>query len=836
MPRKKKKEPFEQINYATVAKPHTSMYLMHKYWARKPHNVVSEYIQNYTKEGDIVLDPFCGSGPTPIETIKLGRKGIGVDLNPISTFVTRMTAMPVDINQIKKTFEDIKSNCKTRINDLYKTKCKKCKGAARVLATVWDREKTEPLEIRYYCKNCKARNTKKPDDEDLKLLKKIEKMNILYWYPTQRLAYNGEDFKEGTHNPNIDSVDKLFTKRNLISLSFIFNAISKIKEDKIKQIFLFAFTSMSHLASKMCPVAKPGGKGHWSKFSATSFWSQHRYYLPTISMESNVWMLFDSAVNGAQGIIKGKTDSNEQIKYYKEAKKFDDLKDSANIFVKTHDALDLKSIIPPNSVDYIFTDPPYGGAVQYFELSTLWVSWLRVNLDYKSEITVNKFQNKDFGYYHKMLKAAFSQMFFVLKPGKYLTVTFHSTDIKVWNSIIKAVVMSNFELEKILYQPPARPSAKGLLQPYGSAVGDYYIRFKKPEKGEIKTQKQLDMKTYELEVIDAAQRIIGERKEPTIYQHILNGIMVELKGGKNVPTGAKNIEEILKEHVGKEFELIPIKNEKGKIVGKKWWLKDKDLSNFSTPALSDRIEKTVLQVLGKVKVSFDEILQRLFMDFPNALTPDTQSIREFLNEYAIKTEDGKWQLKPGLNEETRASQHTKMIYLLAVLGKKVGFNVLIGKNEQGDVYNGKRLSTFCDKIPVLRFVPQDDDSLGRIKQIDVLWLEDGRVRYEFEVENTTSISLAIIRGSNIPTEYLKPKRFIVIPKERETLLHKRLQEPLIKKGLEKDKWDFIRYNDLENLYNKLKSKKKINPEEIHNIAKMPREVKPKQNSLKIYFC
>src|SRR3989338_7270253 len=109
MPKRKKKESVEQIDYATVAKPHTSMYLMHKYWARKPHNVVSEYIRGYTKEKEIVLDPFCGSGPTPIEAIKLGRKGIGIDLNPISTFVTKMTAIPVDIHQIKKTFEEVEN-------------------------------------------------------------------------------------------------------------------------------------------------------------------------------------------------------------------------------------------------------------------------------------------------------------------------------------------------------------------------------------------------------------------------------------------------------------------------------------------------------------------------------------------------------------------------------------------------------------------------------------------------------------------------------------------------------------------------------------------------------
>lgn len=118
---KRKKSTIDHINYALVAKPHTPMYLIHKYWARKPHNVVSEYIQNYTKEGDIVLDPFCGSGPTPIEAIKLGRKGVGIDLNPISTFITRMTAMTIGVNQLKKAFEEIKHNCEDGINELYQT-------------------------------------------------------------------------------------------------------------------------------------------------------------------------------------------------------------------------------------------------------------------------------------------------------------------------------------------------------------------------------------------------------------------------------------------------------------------------------------------------------------------------------------------------------------------------------------------------------------------------------------------------------------------------------------------------------------------------------------------
>ena len=209
-----------------------------------------------------------------------------------------------------------------------------------------------------------------------------------------------------------------------------------------------------------------------------------------------------------------------------------------------------------------------------------------MDLDYADEITINSQQKKDFDYYHKMLKSAFREMYQVLKPGRYLTVTFHSTEIAVWNSIIKAVVLSGFDLEKIVYQPPARPSAKGLLQPYGSAVGDYYIRFRKPETEKALSERDIDKETYEREVVMAAKEIIEERGEPTIYQRILNGIMVDLKGGRNVPVGARNIEDVLKDHVGKEFELIDVKDAKGKKAGKMWWLKGRDFTNFSTPSLS----------------------------------------------------------------------------------------------------------------------------------------------------------------------------------------------------------------------------------------------------------
>ena len=100
-------------------------------------------------------------------------------IEAIGTTIPEYSVMVKDLkNDFSKTFEEIKVNCKSEINELYKTKCKKCGNTAITLATIWDREKAEPLELRYYCGNCKQRNAKKPDEDDLKLIKKIEKMDI----------------------------------------------------------------------------------------------------------------------------------------------------------------------------------------------------------------------------------------------------------------------------------------------------------------------------------------------------------------------------------------------------------------------------------------------------------------------------------------------------------------------------------------------------------------------------------------------------------------------------------------------------------------------------------
>jgi DNA modification methylase len=58
-------------------------YGVHPYFTRRPYNVVRDYVLHYSRERDVVLDPFGGSGVTAIEAFLENRVGIQNDINPL---------------------------------------------------------------------------------------------------------------------------------------------------------------------------------------------------------------------------------------------------------------------------------------------------------------------------------------------------------------------------------------------------------------------------------------------------------------------------------------------------------------------------------------------------------------------------------------------------------------------------------------------------------------------------------------------------------------------------------------------------------------------------------
>lgn len=59
-----------------------------RYPAKFHPPVVRALLQEYTGEGDVVLDAFCGSGTALVEAALLGRSSVGLDVDPLAVAVT----------------------------------------------------------------------------------------------------------------------------------------------------------------------------------------------------------------------------------------------------------------------------------------------------------------------------------------------------------------------------------------------------------------------------------------------------------------------------------------------------------------------------------------------------------------------------------------------------------------------------------------------------------------------------------------------------------------------------------------------------------------------------
>src|SRR2546426_253566 len=130
--------PFKQLNRQIPPEPHTAMYVWHKYWSRKTWNVVAEFIRTYTREQEIVLDPFAGSGVVAIEAVRNNRRAIVCDLNPAASRITELTLRPAKLLALQQAFERVRERTQRRIERLYEIHCLNCH--APLVATCFVRQ------------------------------------------------------------------------------------------------------------------------------------------------------------------------------------------------------------------------------------------------------------------------------------------------------------------------------------------------------------------------------------------------------------------------------------------------------------------------------------------------------------------------------------------------------------------------------------------------------------------------------------------------------------------------------------------------------------------------
>jgi hypothetical protein len=114
-------------------------------------------------------------------------------------------------------------------------------------------------------------------------------------------------------------------------------------------------------------------------------------------------------------------------------------------------ATNLQSI-PDASIDYVFTDPPFGSNLFYADCNLVWESWLGGLTRELDEAVVNRSKDarhggKSVGDYEQLMTASLREVHRVLKPKAWATLVFHNTDPAVWRAIQNAAETAGFKID-----------------------------------------------------------------------------------------------------------------------------------------------------------------------------------------------------------------------------------------------------------------------------------------------------------------------------------------------------------------------------------------------------
>ena len=196
--------------------------------------------------------------------------------------------------------------------------------------------------------------------------------------------------------------------------------------------------------------------------------------------------------------------------------------------------------IKSNSVDYVFTDPPYGQSIAYLGLSMFWNSWLQKEINYEEEIIFDPYREKKYEDYEIRMTNVFSEIYRVLKPKKFCSFTFHNRDIKIWKAVMNACEKAGLKLQNIEYQRQAVKSGTQGLNRKNTLYGDFVYNFQK-----------VDYSNY------SKPRNISTNK---LKKMIIRYVTILIKKNNNILTSDRLYELIIPQIVKKQYYKLDVDN------------------------------------------------------------------------------------------------------------------------------------------------------------------------------------------------------------------------------------------------------------------------------------
>ncbi len=463
-------QPTSVANFLTP-ETYTGLAGFHKYWGKKPTESMAYLIENCTREGEIVMDPFLGSGLIARECLLRNRRFIGIDINPFSIEHASFLLNLPSRKEYYQALIEIENLVAEKINNTYQTSDGKIASyylwEGKKIAYVWILPKTGRNRIEIT-----------PSEFDNQAYSSYQD-----YKPKHFRNFNFFTNSRINVKPTMN-VNDIFTGRAIRNIDLLIEAISNYPE-QLKRALLLTLTSSAGQMSNMVFAiknrsnGKRNGNGNSNKIEVGSW--VIGFWVPDTHFEINVWNCFK---NRANKLLKALPIQREQV--FTVSNNPDTIKvvDNEAWLINMDCRIAIREM-PSETISFVCTDPPHSDRIPYLELSELWNSLLGYSVDFEREIVVSnaKERQKSKSKYNSDMTEFFRETSRVLKPHGYIALYFNARDEESWR-YLKCMEKTSDAL-KFIGCFPMTYSATSVVQDNrkGAMKNDYVILYQKQQPG-----------------------------------------------------------------------------------------------------------------------------------------------------------------------------------------------------------------------------------------------------------------------------------------------------------------------------------------------------------------
>jgi len=475
------------------------IYTAHTYHTKVPPIAVAKYVLHYTSPGDVVLDPFCGTGMTGVgcamcaepvlaNTVSATpgpRHAVLCDLSPAATFIASVYATPPDADAFAEASRNLIDDADQELRELWEFSDDN--GAVcQVEYQIWTEVFTCPLCLKpvessrvveatedigtakeFPCPHCEALVSKAPSkgSNSSKLHRQLQRRfdsalgRIAPFLPRAPLFGQVR-----LNDKRVRMPTPLKHRQWLLGLELHspdwFPTSELVRGERFTVKDCCATYGITHIHHFYLPRQLRTYSYLWRRAGEeTTFRLRNalRFFIQSNGLGMTVMNRFGpthySQVNkyfsGTLYIPSVVAESSHRYTYESKRKRLVSAFRKLGAFSENYAIITTQSstsldTIPDNSIDYIFVDPPFGRNLQYSELNQIWEAWLKISTQRDPEAVMDSSRNRDVYGYTRLMRTAFSKMNRALKPGRWITVVFHNSSNAVWQAIQEALMGGGF--------------------------------------------------------------------------------------------------------------------------------------------------------------------------------------------------------------------------------------------------------------------------------------------------------------------------------------------------------------------------------------------------------